>query len=465
MLSRRNAIRNLGLGTGSLALAPFFRHMKLHAAGDVTKLPKRFLFVVKDNGLRPYGLQPVGWETSHGAGPASSKSVEETPLKDLQFNWCMKSLEPFKDQINVIQGLSNSISAGNHTGKYGALGSYSSTGMPLDATIDGELSNLFPSIFPHVGFEGNRAGKMITYPAVTATGPKKKASFYANATMAYGDLFGSVVKDPNVKKTLAAGNNILDFLIDDVKRARTKLAGEEREKLGHYLQGFESLRDRKVKLSKLEGLEEHAPKFDDKYSSDIDTHQLEAMGDMATAALISGITNVATICCDNLGTTMYDGIGLSQNLHGIGHYKESGADGKGFDPNAKEPERTGWWYRHKIRSFHMEMLARAATQLKSVPEGDGTMLDNTLIVYLSHAGGSHPGGCTPFPFLTIGNINGKLKTGRHFWYPSKGHAQNRTAANFYLSLLHAAGKPRENFGVKDASLSSNQDGPLAELMA
>ena len=113
---------------------------------------------------------------------------------------------------------------------------------------------------------------------------------------------------------------LLDFLADDVKRAKKSLAAPEREKLDHYLEGFESLRDRRVKLATLDdSARVHIPSITDKFTSPVETHRLEAHFDLAAAALIAGLTNVVTFDADDLDG-YYSGLGLGEKtLHGIGH--------------------------------------------------------------------------------------------------------------------------------------------------
>ena len=95
------------------------------------------------------------------------------------------------------------------------------------------------------------------------------------------------------------------------------------------------------------------------------------------------------------------------------------------------------------------------------------MLDNTVIVYLSDHGDRHHSNFYEWPMITLGSAGGKLKTGRYLQVPGWGNEGNRTIANLYLSLLHAAGHPRDTFGDTDLSMpkSIDQTGPLAEWMA
>lgn len=94
------------------------------------------------------------------------------------------------------------------------------------------------------------------------------------------------------------------------------------------------------------------------------------------------------------------------------------------------------------------------------------MLDNTLIVFFSDAGQQHHANYQNFPMVLVGNTGGKFKTGRYLSYPSYGETGNRTMGSFYLSLLAAAGHPRENFGQLDLQLPKpSQQETLRELLA
>lgn len=68
--------------------------------------------------------------------------------------------------------------------------------------------------------------------------------------------------------------------------------------------------------------------------------------------------------------------------------------------------------------------------------------------------------------VVLGNMGGKLKSGRYIDYPGYGRNGHRTTANMYLTLLHLAGAMRDNFGTPDPNLKDlDQTGPLSELLA
>ena len=466
MTTRRNFLRNAG--AGSLALAPFMQHMRAHASGDPARLPKRFVFVVRGNGLRPYGIAPNGLE-EFGADRFKAEKLIDRPLAEHALNDSMKSLEPFKDQLSIVQGLSSKICKGPHGGHFGVLGAYTSGdhAPPRKETLDFTLAKQFPGIFPHLAFHiGTKPDELFRYLNISAQGKNTRTPAYASAMLAYKDIFGTVMTGDGAKIEAEAHANLMDFLVDDVKRAQSSLNSSEKEKLDHYLHGFEALRDRQVKLNTMGAeLGKHAPALDDKYSSEIETHRLEAHFDLAAAALITGLTNVITIRADQL-EVRYQGFEHQRmkeiSLHEIGHTADVEGKEDRYDSNWKE----GREMRGKIRTFQMELLAGLAAKLKAVPEGDATMFDNTVIVFLSDAGSQHHTGYENMPLLVLGNMGGAFKTGRYLHYPTYNQPGHRTLANLWMSLLHGAGTPSDRFGDRDLGLGDaiEQDGPLAELM-
>ncbi len=149
----------------------------------------------------------------------------------------------------------------------------------------------------------------------------------------------------------------------------------------------------------------------------------------------------------------FTGLGLTKGKHHTGH----GGSQNGMT-----------WYEvsEMIRHFHFTQIAKLAKKLEAIPEGDGTMLDNTVIVYLSDGAEGHHSRCWDWPMVVLGDIGGKLKTGRYIDYPAYGHMGHRTIANMYVTLLQLAGSNRTSFGQPDPGLKDfDQHGPLAELFA
>jgi len=474
--SRRDVLKAMALTAGGLAFSPFLTQLKAEAAGSVSKLPKRFVFISRSNGMRTYGIAPKGLEDLV-PGPGNSnrvappKSLLTHKLADYALNDSMAALNPFRERMNIINGLSANMITGAHGAGFGALGAYNGEKVAVDETIDGALANALPGVFKHLGFKlEHKLDAKIDRPNLTAFGPKQIGSYYCDPSMAFAELFGAIATDKQVKARQLGDKKLLDFLVDDTKRMQAKLNSAEKEKLDHYLGAFESLSDRRVKLAAMaDTLEEHAPQYaHDKYTSEVETHRLEAHFDMAAASLIAGLTNVVTLRADTL-SQRYTGLGMGAwTVHEIGHIEKPGGANKPADQMAKERDEgiTGVEARTRIRKTHYDQVGELARKLDAVPEGDGTMLDNTLIVVYSDHGAYHHPSFDQFPFVTIGGAGGAIKTGQYLHYPHTRYAGNRTIGSFYSTLMHAAGVPRDGFGQLDPGENENeQKSPLAELLA
>ena len=330
------------------------------------------------------------------------------------------------------------------------------------ATVDAELANLYPSPFHHVGLAlrgkvmGNETEGTL-YPGISAVGPNRELPFQASPDVAYEQLFGSAISNSErAKLRYGMQDHLLDFMVDDIKNLNRSLPASEREKLGHYLSAFEELKVRRQKLATMrDRIQKHAPPFSDKFLSKRPCVRQQAHFDLIAAALISGITNVVTMRLDNISTN-YAELGLAErNVHGIGHFETC---------NGKSPAEA----RDIIRKHQVSLLADLAKQLKAVPEGNGTMLDNTTIVYFSDAGNGHHADLNEWPYVVIGGGGGRLNTaGRYIQFPEYGQAGHRTIGNWWTTLLNVHGNSIEHFGDFDLHLQKNglpQSGPIAELM-
>jgi hypothetical protein len=121
----------------------------------------------------------------------------------------------------------------------------------------------------------------------------------------------------------------------------------------------------------------------------------------------------------------------------------------------------------KVRQYHCGLIARLAARLQAVREGAGTLLDHTLIVYLSDSGEAHHPHLREWPVVLLGGLGSRLRPGgRYLQMPGYGKPGHRTLANLYLTFLHAVGAPRDRFGLLDNALRDlDPRGPLPELLA
>jgi hypothetical protein len=462
--SRRNIIKGLTLGASSSLLSPILAQLKLNAQGDASKLPKRFVFVVVSSGIMPQEIE------SPSLKPLlkDNDKYVNVSLDNETLDPSMKSLESLKDYLSIVQGLSGKMCSGGHTGNYGALGVWRAPGekgapLPKRATVDSMLATMNPAAINHMttgltGGWGTRVTEGVVYPDISAAGPQKTIPFQASPDIVFEQFFGTVASnDKYAKQKLTCKKNLLDFMQSDIKKTKHALPHEESAKLEHYLSALDELQGQDVKIDELkESLKKHAPEVTEKYTSDLTEMRQDAHFDLIAAALISGITNVATMKIDN-SATIYKGLGLSGgSVHGFGH--NEGTEGK-----------TGFECRNEIRKHHFGLIAHLAKKLKSVSEGDGNMLDNTMIIYISPSGDRHHGILDSWPMVIVGGCGHKLKLpGRYVQFPGYGKDGHKTIGNWWTSILNAYGNPVKHYGDFDPGLMKgglNQEGPIPEIIS
>ena len=170
----------------------------------------------------------------------------------------------------------------------------------------------------------------------------------------------------------------------------------------------------------------------------------EAMTEILIAALITGLTNVVTYTIDELSTPVK---GLPGNegdhisIHELGH-------NGGYSGIPAEK------IREKIRMGHIKQVATIVERLKKVPEGNGTMFDNTMILYFPENGEGHHSHGTEAPFIVMAGDNCNLDiAGRYIRLPYHATEGHKTIGNWYTTLLNAHGNPIKHYGDLDLEMS------------
>jgi hypothetical protein len=284
--------------------------------------------------------------------------------------------------------------------------------------------------------------------------------------LAYESLFGSIGAKRN---DFLTRKNLLDFVAGDVKRIRPQLAGPEREQLDYHLGALESLSQREARLSRMHAdgrLQKHAPKPPTP-APELMPDVLTAQFDIGAAALITGLTSVLTIT-SGLCRIRGNYAGFSNlGVHAAGH-------------NKKDPQRNvmGDQILAEVRRFISERTVGLLNKLNEIPEGDGTMLDNTLLVFTSDSANRQHTSGENWPFVLLGNRGGRIQTNRLIAYPmvergdrgewnyhGRSAEQNPTINALYATLLHAVGEPRDQFNLSTANQDQrDQYHPLDELL-
>lgn len=462
-MRRRTFFRGATLGAAGIYLNPFLSSIQAEAVP--TKL--RVIFFVQGNGVYPEEINPVGMKRSKEADRLIDISLADFKLAD-----SLAPLARWKDRLTMLSGISGRVARGSHNSGFAALGCWPMAKKAYGETVDAAIARNLPGIYNHVGLGVSNKAAAITYN-LTSTAKGKALPTILNPVLAHNKYF-AVGKKGGAKDSFNVDTLLLDFLADDISRLRKTLNSVEKHKLDIYLEAFESMSGRQSQLASLAPQVAAAtPAIDMSVGDIMETKtnttrvfdRLEAQFDIAAGLLISGLTNVVTVSAgagpDRIGLScMASELGLTGQdgyigAHAIGHGKyQSFAGLSGTECHAQ------------IRRKSMEKLATFITKLERVPEGDGSMLDNTLIVYLSDSAEGHHPLCRDWPFVIIGDLNGRLKTrGRYLRFPDYGKTGHRTIANLYLSLLHAVGERRDTFGIDDIELRDlDQTGPLTEIL-
>ena len=402
--------------------------------------PKRIIFFMQNQGFDPATCVPEGM--------TSSGSLAKAKLPEP-----IEALEPFKERLHIINGLHGKHTSPSHSAFFGALGGYrGSDGVPPSAsTIDYELSKALPqTLLPHLCIGMDSIENMKTKPTIanlSATGAGQPIFMHSNPNQLYQMLYGGI-STGDIRLQHEARSGVLSQIEQLAASKGRSLPTADQQRYGQYVQGFRDingLRDRLDTVS--DHLRKFAPKVDERYTKpEFETDWHDVLLDLGISSLTSGITNTLTIGSGRgeiFGA--WKGLGIEQQGHNLGHMKQ--------------PDNPIWI---KIRQYNSRMLVRIMETLESVPEGSGTMMDNTLIVYTSNnANAQHTNGAN-WPVMLLGNCGGIFKTGCFTQLDGK-----RPINALYTALLRVAGQNVDRFNMTDklAKKFDAGNGPLKEVLA
>jgi hypothetical protein len=452
--TRRQILKGLTLGAGSTLLPPMTQRVLANAEGK-TSAP-RFVFVIQSNGFDAIQACP---ESIPFQKYEDREKFETFDLAKHKLPKGLAPLEALKSKTTILQGLSGRCTGGGHSTHGGCLGLYRTSGAntsPQSITIDYQLGQAKPGILPWVGV-GMASGARDALMNISARAPHKSMPIILNPEKAYNAFF-SVAAGGEREKNFHLKRNLLDYMVGDVKKTRSALGSLAGEELDAYLGAYDQLAARQYKLlENKEILKKAAPKLDDRFTSNVATKRLEAQFELAASSLIGGLSNVATItsAATEINAQPYLGIGIDLSNHAYGHMGGNKRDAKGVP------------HYEKVRNWLFGLIAKMAKRLEDTPEGDGNMLDNTVIVYMSDAPDTHHSTCYEWPLVIVGNLKGKMKLGGQYVnYPGYGKPGHRTVGSLYTTFLNSVGQNQQTFGRIDPELDlkAMQTGPLSELM-
>jgi hypothetical protein len=433
-LSRRTFLRGVGV---TMAL-PWMESIPAWGAeplkdGAPAALPKRFAALFWGNGVNGNHW----WAKGSGASMELGRSLQP--------------MEALKAKMNVIDGLFNrsAVGVGIHPGQTGNLLS----GMPLKkgAVLHGGIS--MDQVL------ANRIGQDSVQPSMVLGCEQPITGYHeTNFSMAYSshiswqspdspvpmEVYPSLAFDSLFEnRGSRRAQSILDRVKEDAASLGRKVSANDKAKLDEYLT---SVREVEKRIDRMRGDQAKAEQNsqgksvplvmmkrpDNGLPEDIREH-MRLMCDVTALAFQTDKTRVVSLLlCRDLSGLFYPFLDVRKSHHSASH-----------DDLSDDFER--------VTRFYCSQLAYLAGRLEAMPEGEGTVLDNSCLLLLSNMWSGNRHDSTRLPLLTVGGLGGTLETGRVLNYFDKGD-ENRKVCSLYLSLMDRMGVTLEHFGDADARL-------------
>jgi hypothetical protein len=437
-LERRTFLKGLGVALG----LPMLDAMMPAFAGT-TKLatsPVRSAFIYVPNGVVMDHWTPAE------AGRAFT------------FQRTLKPLDPFRDQTLVISGLmdnnanalgdgggdharaASSFLTASHPKKTG--GSDIHVGVSVDQAIAQAIGSetRLPSL--ELGLDDSRvvghcdSGYSCAYTnSISWRTPTNPLPPEANPRAIFERLFGDV--DTSLDAATRARReryrkSLLDMARDETQRLAGTLGPSDRHKVDEYLDSIREI-ERRIEKAETDG-RNIAPTIDKPagipaaYSD-----HAKLLFDLQFVAFQSDLTRVTTMVMGREGSVRtYDEIGISDPHHPLSHHRNM--------PDALEKLT-------KINTFHMELFGQFIAKLRAAKDGDGTLLDRSMILYGCGIADSNRHTHEKLPIVVVGGANGNINTGRHVVL-----AKDTPVANLYAAMMGRHGVKRDGFGDSTGTL-------------
>jgi hypothetical protein len=407
-------------GLGTAVALPLLDSMvpALNASkGAASGAPVRLGFVYVPNGIIPAAWTP----TAEGA--------------NWEFNRTMKPIEPFRDQLTVVSGLAqiNGRALGDGAGDHGRAGATWLTGahpkktegagihagISADQVAAKEFGKSTQLASLEIGLDspslagGCDSGYSCAYTnTISWRSPTTPLPMEMNPRALFERLFGDGDStDPAARmKTLKDQSSILDYITGDIDRMETNLGARDRGKLSEYM---DSIRDVERRIQKAE--EQNAsmkmPVIERPAGvpADLEEHA-KLMMDLQVIAFQADLTRVITFMIAREGSNRsYRQIGVSDGHHSVTHH--------GNDPEKVEKTTL-------IDTYHVKLFSYYLGKLQSTRDGDGSLLDHSLILYGSSICDGNAHTHHNLPLVLAGGGSGQVKGGRHIRFPEETHMNN-----------------------------------------
>lgn len=396
--------------------------------------PQRFGVLFMACGVHP----DHWWATGSGA--------------DMQLSQSLQPLEPLKQKVNVIQGLfnRNATGVGIHPGQTGNI--LSGASLQKGAELRGGIS--VDQVL------ANHLGQETAQPSLVLGCEQPITGYHeTNFSMAYSshiswqnatspvpmEVYPSLAFDSLFDNRGNRRNqSVLDRVQEHAASLSRQASAADRARLDEYLTSVREVekrierargaQDKAIDNAQARGRDVHSmPRPDNGLPEDIREH-MRLMCDIIALAFQTDKTRIATLLlCRDISGLFYPFLDVRNAHHSASHN-----------------DRSDEWER--ISRYYCSQLAWLAARLDAMPEGDGTVLDHSCLLFVNNMWSGSRHDSTKVPLLTAGGLGGTLQTGRALDYTERGD-DNRKLCSLYLSLLQRMGVPAQQFGDADTPLA------------
>ncbi len=424
-LSRRTVLRGLGV---SLALPWLEATGSIAKAATVGEAPKRMAFIFVPNGV----VIPHWTPKTEGYG--------------FQLPMILEPLAPVKDDLLVLTGLThdkgraNDDGAGDHARSASVFltgaqprktdGEHIRSGVSVDQIAAKAIGHHTRFSSLELGVDPGRmagncdSGYSCAYSSnISWSSETTPVGKEVNPRLVFERLFAGGKPgeaDKGQQQREALQKSILDFIADDAKRLQSKLGRNDNRKLDEYLTGVREIERRIVTPPKAKAAQLDVDyQIPDGIPGDYQDH-MRMMCDLMILAFQTDSTRIATMMFANAGDNKnYRKIGVPDGHHDLSHHRE-------------DPEKLAKIA--KINRFHIQQFSYLLQRMKSIQEGERSMLDNCMIVYGSGLSDGNRHNHDNLPILLAGSGGGTIETGRHVRYDLE-----TPVCNLFMSMLDRMG--------------------------
>ena len=251
-------------------------------------------------------------------------------------------------------------------------------------------------------------------------------------------LFGVGATPQDRAERRREDRSILDWIADDMTRLRNTLGATDRARLTDYLEDIREIERRiqRVEAQNSTGEPRELPGAPVGVPDSFEEH-IKLMFDLQAVAFASDITRVFAFKLGrDASNRVFADSGVTTGFHSASHHGD------------REDRITAF---ARINRYHLSMMPYFLDKLRRTPDGEGTLLDNTLVIYGSPMGNSNVHNHKRCPLFLAGHAGGQLKGGVHIKAPD-----GTPMANAMLSMMHMLGLETDKFGDSTQAMDLNQ---------